>query len=106
MGGCDLPMPTDVVLCKLADFLDGTLRHFEIMGYDIAVAHAGGTLHRPAAACPYPWANPAAAHADNRRTGPLPPPATGHLRRSAKPPPQPSGSRRAGLAGRPRAASK
>ncbi len=60
-------MPTDVVLCKLADLPDGTLRHFEIMGYDIAVAHLGGDFYGLDAACTYQWANLADGTLDTKR---------------------------------------
>jgi 3-phenylpropionate/trans-cinnamate dioxygenase ferredoxin subunit len=60
-------MPTDVVLCKLADFRDGTLRHFEIMGYDIAVANVGGTFYGLDAMCTYQWANLADGLVDKER---------------------------------------
>ncbi len=60
-------MPTDVVLCKTADLPDGTVRHFEIMGYDIAVANVGGTFYGLDAACTYQWANLADGHVDKDR---------------------------------------
>ena len=60
-------MPTDVVLCKVADFPDGTLRHFEIMGYDIAVANVDGTFYGLDAACTYQWANLADGSVDVER---------------------------------------
>ena len=40
-------MPTDVVLCKASEIAEGTVKHFEIMGYDIAVANlADGHIDR------------------------------------------------------------
>ena len=50
-------MNTDVVLCKVAEMPDGAIRHFEIMGYDIAVANVSGTFYGLDAACTYQWAN-------------------------------------------------
>jgi nitrite reductase/ring-hydroxylating ferredoxin subunit len=60
-------MPTDVVLCKVVDLPDGTIRHFEIMGYDIAVANVGGTFYGLDAQCTYQWANLADGSVDKER---------------------------------------
>ena len=60
-------MPTDVVLCKIADFPEGTLRHFEIMGYDIAVTNLDGKFYGLDAACTYQWANLAEGTVDRER---------------------------------------
>ncbi len=60
-------MQTDVVLCKISEIPDGSLRHFEIMGYDIAVAHVGGAFYGLDAACTYQWANLAEGSVDPQR---------------------------------------
>jgi len=60
-------MPTDVVLCKASEIPDGTLKHFEIMGYDIAVANLGGRYYGLDAACTYQWANLADGHVDREK---------------------------------------
>ncbi len=60
-------MQNDVVLCKIVEFPEGTLRHYEIMGYDIAVANIGGTFYGLDAACTYQWANLAEGSVDRER---------------------------------------
>lgn len=60
-------MPADVVLCKIAELPDGTVRHFEIMGYDIAVANIDGTFYGLDAACTYQWANLADGSVDKEK---------------------------------------
>ena len=60
-------MPTDVVLCKTSDIPDGAVRHFELMGYDIAVAHVGDAFFGLDAACTYQWANLADGSVDQER---------------------------------------
>ena len=60
-------MPTDVVLCKVQDIPDGGMRHFEIMGYDLAVVNLGGTFYGLDAACTYRWANLADGTVDRGR---------------------------------------
>lgn len=60
-------MSTDVVLCKVADIPDGTIKHFEIMGYDLAAIHVGGTFFGLDAACTYKWANLADGTIDSER---------------------------------------
>ncbi len=57
-------MPTDVALCKISDIPEGTVKHFEIMGYDIAVANVDGTLYGLDAMCTYQWANLSDGHVD------------------------------------------
>jgi nitrite reductase/ring-hydroxylating ferredoxin subunit len=57
-------MATDVVLCQASDIPDGTVKHFEIMGYDIAVVNLDGTFHGLDAACTYQWANLAEGRVD------------------------------------------
>ncbi len=57
-------MPTDVVLCKASDIPEGKVKHFEIMGYDIAVANLDGRFYGLDAACTYQWANLADGHID------------------------------------------
>jgi len=58
---------TDIVLCKVSDLPDGTIRHFEIMGYDIAAIHVGGQFFGLDAMCTYQWANLAEGHVDRER---------------------------------------
>lgn len=60
-------MPTDVVLCKVQDIPDGGMKHFEIMGYDLAVVNLGGTFYGLDAACTYQWANLADGTVDRDR---------------------------------------
>ncbi len=60
-------MPTDVVLCKASDIPDGSVKHFEIMGYDIAVANLDGRFFGLDAACTYQWANLADGHVDREK---------------------------------------
>lgn len=60
-------MQTDVVLCKVAELPDGTIRHFEIMGYDIAVINVAGTFYGLDAMCTYQWANLAEGSVDRAR---------------------------------------
>jgi 3-phenylpropionate/trans-cinnamate dioxygenase ferredoxin subunit len=60
-------MPTDVVLCKSQELPEGTLRHFEIMGYDITVANVGGRFYGLDAACTYQWANLSEGSVDKER---------------------------------------
>jgi len=60
-------MATDVALCKVAEIPEGGVKHFEIMGYDIAVAKVGGALYGLDAACTYQWANLAEGHVDPKR---------------------------------------
>lgn len=60
-------MPTDVALCKVSDIPEGSVKHFEIMGYDIAVANLDGTFYGLDAACTYQWANLADGHVDRDR---------------------------------------
>jgi 3-phenylpropionate/trans-cinnamate dioxygenase ferredoxin component len=60
-------MPTDVVLCKVDEIPDGGVRHFEIMGYDLAVIRLDGTFYGLDAACTYQWANLADGSVDRDR---------------------------------------
>src|SRR3989442_15756876 len=49
-------MDTDVNLCKVEDFSDGGMKHFEIMGYDILVVRLDDRFFCVDAAGPYKWA--------------------------------------------------
>lgn len=60
-------MNTDVFLCKVAEMPEGSIRHFEIMGYDIAVANVGGTFYGLDAACTYQWADLTEGRVDRER---------------------------------------
>ncbi|OGS47267.1 MAG: hypothetical protein A3K66_03020 [Euryarchaeota archaeon RBG_16_67_27] len=60
-------MSTDVVLCKIAELPDGAVRHFEIMGYDLAAINVGGTFYGLDAMCTYKWANLAEGRVDKER---------------------------------------
>src|SRR5512136_687244 len=60
-------MNTDVVLCKVAEMPEGSIRHFEIMGYDIAVANVAGTFYALDAMCTYQWADLTEGTVDGER---------------------------------------
>lgn len=60
-------MAQDVVLCQVSELPEGTIRHFEIMGYDLAAVNVGGTLYGLDAMCTYKWANLAEGHVDKER---------------------------------------
>ncbi len=60
-------MPADVVLCKTSDLAEGAVKHFEIMGYDIAVVLLEGQFYGLDAACTFQWANLADGHVDAAR---------------------------------------
>jgi 3-phenylpropionate/trans-cinnamate dioxygenase ferredoxin subunit len=60
-------MPTDVTLCKVEEIPDGGIKHFEIMGYDLAVIRLDKTFFGLDAACTYQWANIADGTVDRER---------------------------------------
>ncbi len=45
-----------VSLCKADDLLDGGMRHFELMGYDILLVRNRGQFYATDAACTVSWA--------------------------------------------------
>ncbi|MEK6986784.1 MAG: Rieske 2Fe-2S domain-containing protein [Candidatus Thermoplasmatota archaeon] len=60
-------MSTDVVLCPVSEIPDGAVKHFEIMGYDIAAANVGGSFFALDAMCTYQWADLTEGHVDKER---------------------------------------
>ena len=47
----------DVPLCRVEELPDGTMRHFEHIGYDLLLANVGGSFYCVDAACTAGWAD-------------------------------------------------
>ena len=57
----------DVPLCTVDELPDGTMRHYEHIGYDLLLANVGGTFYCVDAACTVGWDDLAQGAIDRER---------------------------------------
>lgn len=66
--GFRAPKMPDVPLCRVDELADGTMRHFEHIGYDLLLARIGDRFYCVDAACTHGWADLALGTVDPERT--------------------------------------
>jgi len=67
----------DVPLCRVEELPDGTMRHFEHIGYDLLLVNLGGTFYCVDAACTSAWDDLAQGTIDREQKAVVCPGCTG-----------------------------